>query len=188
MDRINDFEWVQIWWADSIHWFSKWIDTGLRLDKVIAELQYLIRISCLCRLKRDAVLKHYAFLSLVRSHVYSIFQNSVLSDLVVKSVLLHLEPTVCFMCSLSFSSLFSSWQTLFFFFLQSNLIDSQSSSLSALNTSEDEYLEDNILDSSFASSQLDQSLHQGNWKYYSIEGMWIFISHYEQNTLLVSLS
>lgn len=184
MDRINDFEWVQLWWADSIHWFSKWIDTGLRLDKVISELQCLIRMSCLYVVwKEMQSWSTMRSLSLVRSHVYSIFQNSVLSDLVVKSVLLHLEPTVCFMCSLSFSSLFS-----FFFFLQSNLIDSQSSSLSALNTSEDEYLEDNILDSSFASSQLDQSLHQGNWKYYSIEGMWIFISHYEQNTLLVSLS
>nr|XP_046232573.1 protein NO VEIN isoform X2 [Scatophagus argus] len=45
---------------------------------------------------------------------------------------------------------------------KSNLIDSKSSSLSALNMSEDEYLEDNILDSSFASSHLDQSLQQVN--------------------------
>lgn len=46
-------------------------------------------------------------------------------------------------------------------YLQSNLIDSESSSLSALNTSEDEYLDDNIMDNSFASSQLNQSLQQG---------------------------
>ncbi|XP_074476701.1 uncharacterized protein LOC141758850 isoform X3 [Sebastes fasciatus] len=45
---------------------------------------------------------------------------------------------------------------------KSNLIDSESSSLSALNMSEDEYLEDNIMDSSFASSNLNQSLQQVN--------------------------
>ena len=49
---------------------------------------------------------------------------------------------------------------LFHFLLQSNLIDSESSSLSALNTSEDDF-EDNPMDHSFASSQLNQSLHQG---------------------------
>ncbi|XP_034415421.1 protein NO VEIN isoform X2 [Cyclopterus lumpus] len=42
--------------------------------------------------------------------------------------------------------------------LSSNLIDSESNSLSALNMSEDEYLEDNIMDNSFASSNLNQSL------------------------------
>ncbi|XP_035522155.1 protein NO VEIN isoform X1 [Morone saxatilis] len=45
---------------------------------------------------------------------------------------------------------------------KSNLIDSESSSLSALNMSEDEYLEDNIMDNSFASSHLNQSLQQVN--------------------------
>nr|XP_019938379.1 PREDICTED: uncharacterized protein LOC109626689 [Paralichthys olivaceus] len=45
---------------------------------------------------------------------------------------------------------------------KSNLIDSESSSLSALNMSEDDYFEDNAIDSSFASSQLNQSLHQVN--------------------------
>ncbi|XP_076616737.1 uncharacterized protein LOC143339417 isoform X1 [Chaetodon auriga] len=45
---------------------------------------------------------------------------------------------------------------------KSNLVDSESSSLSALNMSEDEYLEDNIMDNSFASSQLNQSLNQVN--------------------------
>ncbi|XP_070783607.1 uncharacterized protein [Enoplosus armatus] len=46
---------------------------------------------------------------------------------------------------------------------KSNLIDSESSSLSALNTSEDEYLEDNFMDSSFASSShLHQSLQRVN--------------------------
>ncbi|XP_060951191.1 uncharacterized protein wu:fj29h11 [Limanda limanda] len=45
---------------------------------------------------------------------------------------------------------------------KSNLIDSESSSLSALNMSEDDYFEDNPIDSSFASSQLNQSLHQVN--------------------------
>ncbi|XP_035467715.2 protein NO VEIN isoform X3 [Scophthalmus maximus] len=45
---------------------------------------------------------------------------------------------------------------------KSNLIDSKSSSLSALNTSEDEFSEDNIMDNSFASSQLKQSLQQVN--------------------------
>ncbi|XP_034425939.1 protein NO VEIN isoform X1 [Hippoglossus hippoglossus] len=45
---------------------------------------------------------------------------------------------------------------------KSNLIDSESSSLSALNTSEDDYFEDNPMDNSFASSQLNQSLHQVN--------------------------
>ncbi|XP_068439866.1 uncharacterized protein [Clinocottus analis] len=46
--------------------------------------------------------------------------------------------------------------------LQSNLIDSESSSLSTLNMSEDEYLESNIMDNSFASSHLNQSLQQVN--------------------------
>ncbi len=41
-------------------------------------------------------------------------------------------------------------------------MDSDSSSLSALNTSEDEYLEDSIMDNSFASSNLNQSLQQGD--------------------------
>ncbi|XP_039991364.1 protein NO VEIN isoform X3 [Xiphias gladius] len=45
---------------------------------------------------------------------------------------------------------------------KSNLIDSESSSLSALNMSEDEYLEDNIMDNSVASSQLNHSLQQVN--------------------------
>ncbi|XP_053269146.1 uncharacterized protein wu:fj29h11 [Pleuronectes platessa] len=45
---------------------------------------------------------------------------------------------------------------------KSNLIDSESSSLSALNTSEDDYFEDNPMESSYASSQLNQSLHQVN--------------------------
>ncbi|XP_018534128.2 uncharacterized protein wu:fj29h11 [Lates calcarifer] len=45
---------------------------------------------------------------------------------------------------------------------KSNLIDSESSSLSALNMSEDEYLEENIMDSSFTSSQLNHSLQQVN--------------------------
>ncbi|XP_045924345.1 protein NO VEIN [Micropterus dolomieu] len=45
---------------------------------------------------------------------------------------------------------------------KSNLIDSESSSLSGLNMSEDEYLEDNIMDTSFASSHLNQSLQQVN--------------------------
>ncbi|XP_041818606.1 protein NO VEIN isoform X2 [Chelmon rostratus] len=45
---------------------------------------------------------------------------------------------------------------------KSNLIDSESSSLSALNMSEDEYLEDNIMDNSFASSHLNHSLQQVN--------------------------
>ncbi|XP_056285066.1 uncharacterized protein wu:fj29h11 isoform X2 [Pseudoliparis swirei] len=44
--------------------------------------------------------------------------------------------------------------------LSSNLIDSESNSLSALNMSEDEYLEDNIMDNTFASSNLNQSLQQ----------------------------
>lgn len=47
-----------------------------------------------------------------------------------------------------------------FSFFQSNLIDSQSSSLSSLNATED--FEEYILDRSFASSQQDTSLHQGN--------------------------
>lgn len=50
-------------------------------------------------------------------------------------------------------------------FFQSNLIDSQSSSLLAMNTSED--FEEEILDSISASSQQDTSLNQGNRKYYS---------------------
>lgn len=54
----------------------------------------------------------------------------------------------------------------FLVFVQSDLIDSESSSLSALNTSEDEYLEDNIMDSSVGSSQFEQSINQGNCKYY----------------------
>lgn len=45
---------------------------------------------------------------------------------------------------------------------KSNLVDSESSSLSALNMSEDEYLEDNIMDTSFASSQLNHSPQQVN--------------------------
>ncbi|KAM4524399.1 uncharacterized protein PAE49_000724 isoform 2-T3 [Odontesthes bonariensis] len=45
---------------------------------------------------------------------------------------------------------------------KSNLIDSASSSLSALNTSEDEYLEDDMMDNSSVSSQLNQSLQQVN--------------------------
>ncbi|XP_069563541.1 uncharacterized protein [Brachyistius frenatus] len=45
---------------------------------------------------------------------------------------------------------------------KSNLIDSESSSLSGLNTSEDEYLEDNVMDNSCTSSQLNQSLPQVN--------------------------
>lgn len=48
---------------------------------------------------------------------------------------------------------------------KSNLIDSDSSSLSAYNMSEDEYLEDNIMDSSFTSSQLNQSQQQVNGEY-----------------------
>ncbi|TNN81627.1 Transmembrane protein 238 [Liparis tanakae] len=45
--------------------------------------------------------------------------------------------------------------------LSSHLIDSESNSLSALNMSEDEYLEDNIMDNTFASSNLNQSIQQG---------------------------
>uniref|UniRef100_UPI0037E884B3 uncharacterized protein n=1 Tax=Semicossyphus pulcher TaxID=241346 RepID=UPI0037E884B3 len=45
---------------------------------------------------------------------------------------------------------------------KSNLMGSESSSLSALNMSEDEYLEENILDDSLVSSCLDQSLQQVN--------------------------
>ncbi|CAG5911609.1 unnamed protein product [Menidia menidia] len=45
---------------------------------------------------------------------------------------------------------------------KSNLIDSESSSLSALNTSEDEYLDDDIMDSSSVSSQLNHSQQQVN--------------------------
>lgn len=52
----------------------------------------------------------------------------------------------------------------FLFFLQSNLIDSQSSSPSPLTTSEDEYAEENMLDSSSASSDQDQGFRQGNWE------------------------
>lgn len=48
-----------------------------------------------------------------------------------------------------------------FAFFQSNLIDSQSSSVSALNATED--FEDNILNSSFASSQQDTILHQSKY-------------------------
>lgn len=71
------------------------------------------------------------------------------------------------MCSLSCSSVFAILNLVnlafnFLFFLQSNLIDSESSSLSALNMSEDEYLEDNIMDNSFASSHLNHSLQQGD--------------------------
>ncbi|KAF3854058.1 hypothetical protein F7725_014746 [Dissostichus mawsoni] len=43
-----------------------------------------------------------------------------------------------------------------------NLTDSESGSLSALNMSEDEYLEDNVMDNSFASSTLNQSTQQVN--------------------------
>ncbi|XP_008291034.1 uncharacterized protein LOC103365383 isoform X2 [Stegastes partitus] len=46
--------------------------------------------------------------------------------------------------------------------IKSNLIDSESSSLSALNMSEDEYLEDNVTDNNGASSQLNHSLQQVN--------------------------
>ncbi|XP_054860684.1 uncharacterized protein wu:fj29h11 isoform X4 [Amphiprion ocellaris] len=46
--------------------------------------------------------------------------------------------------------------------VKSNLIDSESSSLSALNMSEDEYLEDNGMNSSVASFQLNHSLQQVN--------------------------
>lgn len=49
--------------------------------------------------------------------------------------------------------------------LSSNLIDSESNSLSALNMSEDEYLEDNIMDNTFASSNLNQSLQQGTFSF-----------------------
>ncbi|XP_031729731.1 protein NO VEIN isoform X1 [Anarrhichthys ocellatus] len=45
---------------------------------------------------------------------------------------------------------------------KSDLIDSESSSLSALNMSEEEYLENNTMDNSFASSHLNQSLQQVN--------------------------
>lgn len=48
------------------------------------------------------------------------------------------------------------------FFFQSYSIDSSSSSLSRLNSSED--FEEDILDRSFAFSQQDSSLHQGNWE------------------------
>lgn len=58
---------------------------------------------------------------------------------------------------LNFFSFLFSW-------LQSNLIDSESSSLSALNMSEDEYLEENMMDNSFASAHLNQSPQQGDWK------------------------
>ncbi|XP_054913525.1 uncharacterized protein wu:fj29h11 [Poeciliopsis prolifica] len=43
-----------------------------------------------------------------------------------------------------------------------NLTDSDSSSLSALNVSEDEFLEDDLTDSSSVSSHLNQSIHQVN--------------------------
>ncbi|XP_030610585.1 protein NO VEIN isoform X2 [Archocentrus centrarchus] len=46
--------------------------------------------------------------------------------------------------------------------VKSHLTDSECSSLSALNMSEDEFPEDNIMDSSFESSQLSQSLNQVN--------------------------
>ncbi|XP_013128868.1 uncharacterized protein wu:fj29h11 isoform X3 [Oreochromis niloticus] len=45
---------------------------------------------------------------------------------------------------------------------KSNLTDSECSSLSALNMSEEDFLEDNIMDNSFESSQLYNSLHQVN--------------------------
>ncbi|XP_072230072.1 uncharacterized protein [Leuresthes tenuis] len=45
---------------------------------------------------------------------------------------------------------------------KSNLIDSASSSLSGLNMSEDEYLEDDMMDTNSVSSQLNQSLQQVN--------------------------
>lgn len=51
---------------------------------------------------------------------------------------------------------------LILFCLQCNLTDSESGSLSALNMSEDEYLEDNVMDNSFASSTLNQSTQQGD--------------------------
>lgn len=54
-----------------------------------------------------------------------------------------------------------SCRDIFYFLLfQSNFIDSQSSSLSALNAPED--FEEDILNSSFGSFQQDTSLHQGN--------------------------
>lgn len=75
-------------------------------------------------------------------------------------VRIHLEITVWI------GHFIYSCQDIFYFlFFQSNLIDSQSSSLSALNSTED--FEEDILDSSFASSQQDTSLHQGNYKFYS---------------------
>ncbi|KAM6963611.1 uncharacterized protein LKV04_019674 [Tautogolabrus adspersus] len=45
---------------------------------------------------------------------------------------------------------------------KSNLMDSESSSLSALNTSEDEFLEDNMMDGSFVSSSFNQTLQPVN--------------------------
>ncbi|XP_074518878.1 uncharacterized protein LOC141784855 isoform X2 [Halichoeres trimaculatus] len=45
---------------------------------------------------------------------------------------------------------------------KSNLVDSQSSSLSALNVSEDEFLEESVMESSSVSSVLDQDLHHVN--------------------------
>ncbi|KAM3591779.1 uncharacterized protein V6R79_007248 [Siganus canaliculatus] len=52
---------------------------------------------------------------------------------------------------------------------KSNLIDSESSSLSALNMSEDEYLEENSLDNSFASSQLNHSLQANGMEDVEVE-------------------
>nr|XP_029134426.1 uncharacterized protein LOC109987450 [Labrus bergylta] len=48
---------------------------------------------------------------------------------------------------------------------KSNLMDSESSSLSALNTSEDEFAEDNMMDGSFVSSSLNQTLQPVNSKH-----------------------
>nr|XP_020442679.1 uncharacterized protein LOC109952134 isoform X2 [Monopterus albus] len=45
---------------------------------------------------------------------------------------------------------------------KSNLIDSESSSLSALTMSEDEFLEDNIMENSFVSSHISQNIEQVN--------------------------
>lgn len=62
-----------------------------------------------------------------------------------------------------------------FLCLQSNLTDSECSSLSALNMSEDDFLEDNIMDNSFESSQLYHSPHQGDWKWLSTAGFWTLL-------------
>lgn len=86
-------------------------------------------------------------------------------------------PVIKILCLVSILILANSASNflLLFSWFQSNLIDSESSSLSALNMSEDEYLEDNIMDHSFASSHLSQSVQQGHSKSYSTTGMQIFI-------------